>query len=226
MPSRRPGSGLAAPTLTRSRTSLVAGDRCRAGVPGYVALAQVAGRGAPGRTRADREPRGRIDPEHEALLADSVGLALLVVLETLDPVERLAFVLHDMFAVSFEEIAGIVGRSPATARQLASRARRRVQGVPTVPDADRTRQREVFDAFLAAARGGDFDAPLPVLDPNVVLRADIGAALPGAPRSAARRQWPGQALTFSRRVEVRAARAHERSRRNRFVASGGMAAFR
>jgi RNA polymerase sigma factor (sigma-70 family) len=112
------------------------------------------------------------DPEHEALLAESVGLALLVVLETLAPAERLAFVLHDLFAVSFDEIAPIVGRSPAAARQLASRARRRVQGATEVPDADRARQRAVVDAFLAASRGGDFAALLAVLDPDVVLRAD------------------------------------------------------
>jgi RNA polymerase sigma-70 factor (ECF subfamily) len=111
------------------------------------------------------------DPEHEALLADSVGLALLVVLETLSPAERLAFVLHDMFAVPFDEIAPIVDRSPEAARQLASRARRRVQGAP-VPDADLGRQRAVVDAFAAAAREGDFDALLAVLDPDVVLRAD------------------------------------------------------
>src|ERR671911_1955284 len=117
----------------------------------------------------------RTDPEHEALLADSVGLALLVVLETLTPAERLAFVLHDMFAVSFQEIAPIVGRSPTAARQLASRARRRVQGAATVPDADLARQREVVEAFLAASRGGDFDALVAVLDPDVVLRADDGA---------------------------------------------------
>jgi RNA polymerase sigma factor (sigma-70 family) len=119
-----------------------------------------------------------VDPEHEALLADSVGLALLVVLETLDPAERLAFVLHDMFAVPFDEIAPMVGRSPTAARQLASRARRRVQGAPTVPDADLTRQREVVDAFFAAARGGDFDALVAVLDPDVVLRADGGTLRP------------------------------------------------
>src|SRR5919112_3615036 len=101
-----------------------------------------------------------IDPEHEALLADSVGLALLVVLETLAPAERLAFVLHDMFAVPFDEIAPIVGRSPTAARQLASRARRRVRGAAPVPDADLARQREVVDAFLTASRGGDFDALL------------------------------------------------------------------
>jgi RNA polymerase sigma-70 factor, ECF subfamily len=112
-----------------------------------------------------------VDPEQEALLADSVGLALLVVLETLAPPERLAFVLHDMFAMPFDEIAPIVGRSPAAARQLASRARRRVQGAP-VPDADVDRQRDVVDAFRAAALEGDFDALLAVLDPEVVLRAD------------------------------------------------------
>jgi RNA polymerase sigma-70 factor (ECF subfamily) len=120
----------------------------------------------------DREDGG--DPEHEALLADSVGLALLVVLETLSPPERLAFVLHDMFSVPFDEIAPIVGRSPDAARQLASRARRRVRGVPTVPDADLARQREVVDAFVAAARDGDFDGLVAVLDPDVVLRADGG----------------------------------------------------
>jgi RNA polymerase sigma factor (sigma-70 family) len=114
-----------------------------------------------------------LDPEREAELVDSVGLALLVVLETLAPAERLAFVLHDMFAVPFEDIASIVGRSPAAARQLASRARRRVQGVAT-PDVDLARQREVVDAFFAAARGGDFDALVAVLDPDVVLRADGG----------------------------------------------------
>jgi RNA polymerase sigma factor (sigma-70 family) len=120
-----------------------------------------------------------VDPEQEALLADSVGLALLVVLETLAPPERLAFVLHDMFAVPFDEIAPIVGRSPAAARKLASRARRRVQGA-AVPDADLERQREVADAFLAAARDGDFDSLVAVLDPNVVLRAH-GPAAAGAP---------------------------------------------
>ena len=114
------------------------------------------------------------NPEHEALLADSVGLALLVVLETLTPAERLAFVLHDMFAVPFEEIAPIVDRSPEATRQLASRARRRVRGTPTVPDADLNAQWEVVEAFLAAARKGDFDALVAVLDPNAVLRADGG----------------------------------------------------
>jgi RNA polymerase sigma-70 factor (ECF subfamily) len=123
---------------------------------------------------------GGIDPQQEVLLADSIGLALLVVLETLAPVERLAFVLHDMFAVPFDEIAPIVGRSPAAARQLASRARRRVQRAGTVRDGDLTRQREVVDAFLAAARGGDFDALLALLDPDVVLRSDRAAVPPGA----------------------------------------------
>jgi RNA polymerase sigma factor (sigma-70 family) len=140
-----------------------------------------------------------IDPEQEALLADSVGLALLVVLDTLAPAERLAFVLHDLFAMPFDEIAPIVGRSPAAVRQLASRARRRVQGAATVPDADLARQREVVDAFLAAARGGDFDALLAVLDPDVVVRSDLGAVPPGASRVV--RGAPAvaeQALTFAR----------------------------
>jgi RNA polymerase sigma factor (sigma-70 family) len=140
-----------------------------------------------------------IDPEHEALLADSVGLALLVVLETLAPAERLAFVLHDMFDVPFDEIAPIVGRSPVAARQLASRARRRVREAAAVPDADLTRQREVVDAFLAAARGGDFDALLAVLDPDIILRADRGAAPPGASRVIhGARAVAEQALIFSR----------------------------
>jgi RNA polymerase sigma-70 factor (ECF subfamily) len=120
------------------------------------------------------------DPEHEALLADSVGLALLVVLESLAPAERLAFVLHDMFAVPFEEIAPIVDRTPAAARQLASRARRRVQGRTPEPDADLSRQRELVDAFLAAARAGDFEALVAVLDPDVVFRVDRGGVLPRA----------------------------------------------
>jgi RNA polymerase sigma-70 factor (ECF subfamily) len=114
------------------------------------------------------------DPEQEALLADSVGLALLVVLETLRPAERLAFVLHDMFALSFEEIAPIVGRTPVATRQLASRARRRIQGAVPDPDADLAEQRALVDAFLAAARAGDFDALVAVLDPDVVFRADRG----------------------------------------------------
>ncbi len=120
------------------------------------------------------DPADGTDPEHEALLADSVGLALLVVLETLSPPERLAFVLHDMFAVPFEDIAPIVDRSPEAARQLASRARRRVRGSAPAPDADLPAQWEVVDAFLAAAREGDFARLLAVLDPDVVLHADAG----------------------------------------------------
>lgn len=127
----------------------------------------------------------RADPETELQLANSVGLALLVVLETLDPAERLAFVLHDLFAVPFDEIASIVGRSPDATRQLASRARRRVQGSHTVPAADVTRQRVIVEAFLAAARGGDFDGLLAVLDPDVVLRAGA-TELRGARLAAAR----------------------------------------
>jgi RNA polymerase sigma-70 factor, ECF subfamily len=144
-----------------------------------------------------------IPAEHEALLADSVGLALLVVLETLPPAERLAFVLHDMFAVPFDEIAAIVGRTPTTARQLASRARRRVQRVPVVPDADVSVQRKVVDAFLAAARGGDFEALVAVLDPDIVLRADRGTMPEGASRVVrGARAVAGQALSFSRRADV------------------------
>ncbi|MGE5286291.1 MAG: RNA polymerase sigma factor SigJ [Micromonosporaceae bacterium] len=124
-------------------------------------------------------PEDGTGPEHEVLLADSVGLALLVVLEMLPPAERLAFVLHDMFAVPFDEIAPIVGRSATAARQLASRARRRVQGAVPPPDRDLSRQREVVDAFFAAARRGDFEALVAVLDPDVTLRSDRGA-LPGA----------------------------------------------
>ncbi len=139
-----------------------------------------------------------VDPEQEALVADSVGLALLVVLETLAPAERLAFVLHDMFAVRFDEIATILGRSPAAAKQLASRARRRVQGVETVPD-DLSRQREVVEAFLAASRGGDFDALLALLDPDVVLRADWGAEPAGASKIIRGAQAVvAQARSFSR----------------------------
>ncbi len=116
-----------------------------------------------------------VDPEHEALLADSVGLALLVVLETLTPAERLAYVLHDMFSIPFDEIGGVLGRSPDAARQLASRGRRRIRGADATPDADPATQQEVVDAFLAAARQGDFDALVAVLDPDVVVRADDGS---------------------------------------------------
>ena len=140
-----------------------------------------------------------IDPEHEALLADSVGLALLVVLETLAPAERVAFVLHDMFDLPFDEIAPIVGRSPAAARQLASRARRRVQGSATLPDADLPRQREVVEAFLGALRAGDFDALVAVLDPDVVIRADRTAApADGSREVRGARTWAKGALAYSR----------------------------
>jgi RNA polymerase sigma factor (sigma-70 family) len=135
------------------------------------------------------------DPEHEAVLADSVGLALLVVLETLSPPERLAFVLHDIFAVPFDEIAPIVDRSPEAARQLASRARRRVRAENTVPDPDLDAQREVVEAFLAASRDGDFDRLVAVLDPDVVLRADLGAAGSREVRGAA--AVMGQAMLYS-----------------------------
>jgi len=118
-----------------------------------------------------------IDPEHEALLADSVGLALFVVLETLTPAERLAYVLHDMFSVPFDEIGAILDRSPDAARQLASRGRRRIRDADTTPDADTAAQQEVVKAFLAAARDGDFDALVAVLDPDVVRRTDTGSGI-------------------------------------------------
>jgi len=137
-------------------------------------------------------------PEHEALLADSVGLALLVVLDTLTPAERLAFVLHDMFDVPFDEIGPILERSPAATRQLASRARRRVQGSPSVPGPDLARQREVVAAFLAASRGGDFDALLTLLHPDAVLRADRAAVRMGASQEA--RGAAAVASTFSGRA--------------------------
>ena len=143
------------------------------------------------------DPADGTDPEHEALLADSVGLALLIVLETLTPAERLAFVLHDMFAVPFEEIAPIVGRSPEATRQLASRARRRVRGADPVPDADLSAQWEVVEAFIAAAREGEFDALVAVLDPDVVLRADGGLTGPSRHVRGAE-AVAGQALLWSR----------------------------
>ena len=145
-------------------------------------------------------PEDGINPEHQALLADSIGLALLVVLETLAPAERVAFVLHDMFDLPFDEIAPIVGRSPTAARQLASRARRRVRGAATVADADLTRQREVVDAFLAASRGGNFDALVAMLDPDVVLRADRAAVQAGATGEV--RGAAAVAGTFSGRARV------------------------
>jgi RNA polymerase sigma factor (sigma-70 family) len=142
------------------------------------------------------DPADGTDPEHEALLADSVGLALLVVLETLSPAERLAFVLHDMFAVPFDEIASIVDRSPQATRQLASRARRRVQGERTVPDPDLDRQREVVEAFLAASREGDFEALVAVLDPDIVLHQDFGGGVTRELRGA--EAVAGQAKIYSR----------------------------
>jgi RNA polymerase sigma factor (sigma-70 family) len=163
------------------------------------------------RTARREEPRGvdlpdptgspgdGVDPEQQMLVADAIGPALLVVLDTLAPAERVAFVLHDMFAVPFDEIAPIVGRSATAARQLASRARRRVQGAATVPQADVARQRVVVEAFLAAARGGDFEGLLAVLDPDVVVRADRAAVPAGAPREA--RGAPAvaeRALAFAR----------------------------
>jgi RNA polymerase sigma-70 factor (ECF subfamily) len=141
------------------------------------------------------------DPEKETLLADSVGFALLIVLDRLDPAERLAFVLHDMFAVSFDEIASILGRSPEAARQLASRARRRVQGASAVPTASLTEQRRVADAFLAAVRAGDFEGLIEVLDPDVVVRIDEAAARPGAPREIrGARNWAKGAIAFSQQL--------------------------
>jgi RNA polymerase sigma-70 factor (ECF subfamily) len=143
------------------------------------------------------DPVDGVGPEHEALLADSVGLALLVVLETLSPPERLAFVLHDIFAMPFDEIASIVDRSPQATRQLASRARRRIRAEKTVPDPDVGAQREVAEAFLAAAREGDFERLLAVLDPDVVLRVDFGPA--GESREVrGARKVAGQALFYSR----------------------------
>ncbi|MFD9405847.1 sigma-70 family RNA polymerase sigma factor [Streptomyces sp. NPDC059989] len=138
-----------------------------------------------------------IDPEQEIILADSVGIALMVILETLSPAERLAFVLHDMFAVPFDEIAPVLGRTAATTRQLASRARRRVQDAAPAPDTDPARLRTVVDAFLAASRGGDFDALVAVLDPEIVARSDGGTLLPSLLRRGAA-EVASQAITFAR----------------------------
>ena len=143
------------------------------------------------------DPVDGTTPEHEALLADSVGLALLVVLETLNPAERLAFVLHDMFGIPFDEIAPIVERSPEATRQLASRARRHVRGADRVPDADLSAQWEVVDAFMAAARNGDFDALVAILDPDVVLRADFGLS-PLSHYAKGAENVAGQAIMWSR----------------------------
>ncbi|MFD3779108.1 sigma-70 family RNA polymerase sigma factor [Streptomyces sp. NPDC058612] len=141
------------------------------------------------------------DPEQEVLLADSVGIALLVVLETLTPAERLAFVLHDTFAVPFDEIAPVIGRTPAATRQLASRARRRVQAGAPAPDTDPVRQRRIVDAFLAASRGGDFEALVAVLDPDVVARSDGGTLRPSLLRRGAS-DVASQAITFARFAEA------------------------
>ena len=147
-------------------------------------------------------PQSGLDPEQEILLGDSVGLALFVVLDALTPAERIAFVLHDVFAVPFDEIGPIVGRTPTAARQLASRARRRVQGAP-VPDVDLDGQWAVADAFLAAARDGDFERLLAVLDPDVVLHSDGGEARPGLVSLVhGARTVAGQALTFRRFAET------------------------
>ncbi len=135
------------------------------------------------------------DPEHEAVLADSVGVALMVVLDTLTPAERLAFVLHDVFGVPFDEVGRAIDRTPAAARQLASRARRRVRGAEGDVDRDRDRQRAIVDAFFAAARGGDFDGLLKLLDPDVVVRADFGGVR-GLVRVEGAREVAGSALMF------------------------------
>jgi RNA polymerase sigma factor (sigma-70 family) len=145
--------------------------------------------------------KGRVDPEQEALLADSVGLALLVVLDRLNPAERLAFVLHDLFDLSFEEIANVVGRTPAAARQLASRARRQVRGSASLPEADLAQQREVVATFLTALRVGDFEGLVAVLDPDLVVRIDKSALPSGAPSEVrGARNWAGQAIAFSRSI--------------------------
>jgi RNA polymerase sigma factor (sigma-70 family) len=151
-------------------------------------------------TLVGHEPDGSAGPEHEAVLADSIGLALLVVLETLAPAERVAFVLHDMFDLPFDDIARIVDRSPAAARQLASRARRRVHGAPAASNADLVRKHEIVDAFLAASRGGDFAALIALLDPSVVLTADPAAVSMGSTREV--RGADAVAATFSGRARV------------------------
>jgi RNA polymerase sigma-70 factor (ECF subfamily) len=153
---------------------------------------------SPSEPIADREEVA--DPEQEAIMADSVGLALLAVLDTLTPAERVAFVLHDLFAVPFEDVASIVGRTPTSARQLASRARRRVRGAAPSSGADRARQRQVVDAFLAASRDGDFEGLLAVLDPEVVVRADDAAVA-----AAAANQAQGAPMLSSRARSARAA---------------------
>lgn len=155
------------------------------------------------------EPAAKSDaasnPEREALLADSVGVALLVVLDRLDPAERLAFVLHDIFGMSFDEIAGILDRTPAAARQLASRARRRVQGAESVSIENRRQQSRVVNAFLAALRAGDFSGLVAVLDPDLVVRADEFSGRPGAPREVhGAETWARSALVFAKTVQFAA----------------------
>ena len=152
--------------------------------------------GIGGSRPVSRERTESKNPEQEALLADSVGHALLVVLDRLAPAERLAFVLHDMFAVPFEEIAPIVGRSAEATRQLASRARRRVRGGTTAPRADLVRQREVVDTFLAALRGGDFQGLLAVLDPDLVVRADFGGPLGASSEVRGAETWAKGAVSY------------------------------
>jgi RNA polymerase sigma-70 factor (ECF subfamily) len=170
-----------------------------------VCLDMLRSRKARGEESIDERPADaaasverRANPEEEAQLADSVGLALLVVLETLDPAERLAFVLHDMFDLSFDEIGSIVGRTPTAARQLASRARRRVRGAPALGPGELARQREVVDAFLVALRAGDFEGLIAVLDPDVVFRADVPGR-PGAPTEIrGARNWAKGAIAYSK----------------------------
>jgi RNA polymerase sigma-70 factor (ECF subfamily) len=152
--------------------------------------------------RMDRTDRGAVNPEREAEMADAVGLALLVVLGTLAPAERLAFVLHDMFALPFDEIAGIVGRSPAAARQLASRARRRVQGAPAASGAEFARQRQLVESLIAALRGGDVGALVALLDPDLVVRADATAATPDRQLVRGAETWARQAVRFTRAIQA------------------------
>jgi RNA polymerase sigma-70 factor (ECF subfamily) len=155
----------------------------------------------PAATAGPPNPELLGNPEQETLMADSIGAALLIVLDRLHPAERLAFVLHDMFAVSFDEIAAILGRSPEAARQLASRARRRVQGAPAVPRASLIEHRRVVDAFLDALRHGDFEGLVAVLDPDIVVKIDEVAASPGAPREIhGARNWAKGAIAFSRQL--------------------------
>ncbi len=149
---------------------------------------------------------GTMDPEQEALLADSLGLALLVVLDRLAPAERLAFVLHDMFAVPFDEIAAILGRTPESARQLASRARRRVQGVGATADASLREQRDVVKAFIGALHAGDFEGLISVLDPDVIVRMDEAAGRPGPPREVrGAEKWARGAISFIQAAQGKSA---------------------